>query len=153
MSSIVSNVAKGRVVELVSRVKLQDPLDSVLIVVPLEEDGIEPDEILRDRDTLAALLSGTTREQLVMGRRTITDAALTKTLKPDHAFSRFEAALPPVRWNQAAGNPIAKMAICYSPNIASNDAEVVPMVMLDVSIAPDGKNGIELVGGVFFRAY
>ena len=67
MSNIVFNIAKGRVVELYSRVKSNDPTDSALILVPLEASGLEADATLIDKDDLAAVLPAGKLAQLEVG--------------------------------------------------------------------------------------
>ena len=152
MANIVFNIAKGRIVELYSRVKSNDPANSALILVPIETSGLEADATLIDVDTLTALLAGTTNEQTTMGRKTLTDAELAAFPAPDDTNDRYEVSLPTVTWTGATGNAISKIAVCYdSDTTGGTDANIVPLTMFDFAITPDGSD-VQMTTGVFFRA-
>lgn len=152
MANNVFNIAKGRVVELYNRVKGNDPANSALILVPLETSGLEADNVLIDKDDLAALLAGTTNEQTTMGRKTLTDAQLAALPAPDDTNDRYEVSLPAVTWTAATGNAISKIAVCYDADTtAGTDANILPLCMFDAVATPDG-NDLVLNSGVFFRA-
>jgi hypothetical protein len=152
MANIVFNIAKGRIVELYSRVKSNDPANSALILVPIETSGLEADATLIDVDTLAALLAGTTNEQTTMGRKTLTDADLVALPAPDDTNDRYDVSLPAVTWAAAAGSAISKIAVCYdSDTTGGTDANIIPLCMFDRAETPSGSD-IVLSAGVFFRA-
>lgn len=152
MANIVFNIACGRVVEYYNRVEGNDPSTSALILVPIETSGLETDAVLRDKDDLAAVLSGTTNEQTTMGRKTLTDSDLAALPAPDDGNDRFDVSLPTVTWTAATGNAISKMLVCYDANTgAGTDADIIPLCMFDCVMTPDG-NDFQLTGGVFFRA-
>jgi hypothetical protein len=152
MSNIVLNIAKGRVVELYSRVKANDPANSALILVPIETTGLEADSVLIDKDDLAAVLSGATNEQTTMGRKTLTDADLAALPAPDDTNDRYDISLPTVTWTAAAGNAISKILVCYDSDTTSGtDANIVPLTLFDFAISPSGAD-VQMTGGVFFRA-
>ncbi|MGL4640518.1 MAG: hypothetical protein ACRCVX_12420 [Shewanella sp.] len=152
MANIVFNIAKGRVVELYSRVKGNDPANSAIILVPIETAGLETDAVLIDADTLAALVSGATNEQATMGRKTLTDAELAALPSPDDINDRYEVSLPTVTWTGATGNAISKIAVCYdSDTTAGTDANIIPLCMFDFAVTPSGTD-IQMTGGPFFRA-
>ncbi|SFL34321.1 hypothetical protein SAMN05216302_106413 [Nitrosomonas aestuarii] len=62
MADIVCNVALGRAAELYNRVDTNDPANSAIVIVAIAASGIETDAVLKDKETLADLLSGTTNE-------------------------------------------------------------------------------------------
>jgi len=152
MANIVFNIAKGRSVELYLRVKSSDPTNSAFILVPLETSGLESDAVLKDKDDLAAVLSGATNEQTTMGRKTLTDAELAALPAPDDGNDRYDISLPTVTWEDATGNAISKILVCYDPDTAGGtDSAIIPLTMFDLVATPDG-NDIQLTGAVFFRA-
>lgn len=152
MASIVFNIAKGRVAELYNRVKSNDPSTSALILVPIETSGLETDAVLKDKDDLAAVLSGATNEQTTMGRKTLTDSDLAAFPAPDDTNDRYDVSLPTVTWSGATGNAISKILVCYDANTGSGtDADIVPLTMFDFAVTPDGSD-IQMTTGVFYRA-
>ena len=152
MANITFNIAKGRVVELYNRVKSNDPTNSALILVPLETSGLESDAVLKDKDDLAAVLSGATNEQTTMGRKTLTDAELAALPAPDDGNDRYDVSLPTVTWSAATGNAISKILVCYdSDTTGGAESAIIPLTMFDLVATPDG-NDIQLTTGVFFRA-
>jgi hypothetical protein len=152
MAAIVFNIAKGRVAELVNRVKSNDPANSALIIVPIETSGLEADATLIDADTLAALLAGATNEQTTMGRKTLTDADLAAFPAPDDGNDRMDVSLPTVIWSAATGNPISKLVVCYdNDTTGGSDANLIPLTMFDFVQTPAGSD-IQMTGGVFYRA-
>jgi hypothetical protein len=152
MANIVFNIAAGRVVELYNRVENNDPANSAIILVPIETSGLEADSVLRDADTLAAVLSGTTNEQTTMGRKTLTDADLAALPAPDDTNDRYEVSLPTVTWTAASGNAISKILVCYdSDTTGGTDSNIIPLTMFDFAQTPSGAD-IQMTTGVFFRA-
>ena len=152
MANFVYNIAAGRVVELYNRVKSNDPVNSALVLVPLETVGLETDAVLKDKDDLAAVLSGATNEQITMGRKTLTDADLAALPAPDDTNDRYDVSLPQVTWTGATGNAISKILVCYDSDTTSGtDANILPLCQFDAAVTPDGTD-LVLTSGVFFRA-
>jgi hypothetical protein len=152
VANIVFNIAKGRIVELYSRVESNDPANSAFILVPIETSGLESDATLIDKDDLAAVLSGTTNEQTTMGRKTLTDADLAAFPAPNDASDYMSLSLPSVTWTAATGNAISKILVCYdSDTTAGTDSNIIPMTMFDFSATPSGLD-ITVTGGEFYRA-
>lgn len=152
MANIVFNISKGRVAELYDRVKLNDPANCALILVPIETSGLEADSVLIDVDTLTALVAGTTNEQTTMGRKVLTDAELATVPAPDDTNDRNERSLPTVTWSAASGNAISKIAVCYdSDTTGGTDSNIVPLTLFDFAQTPSGAD-IQMTGGTFFRA-
>lgn len=152
MANFVCNIAKGRLGEFYHRVKNSDPANAAFILVPLETSGLESDDTLKDKDTLADLLSGTTNEQTTMGRKTLTDAELAAIPSPDDTNNRFDFALPTVTWTAASGNAISKIAVCYdSDTTGGADSAIIPCTIFDFVQTPGG-NDISVTTGNFYRA-
>lgn len=151
MANIVFNIAKGRVIELYSRVDNNDPANSALILVPIETSGLETDAVLKDKADLAAVLAGTTNEQTTMGRKTLTDADLS-ALAVDNTGDLYAASLPTVTWTAATGNAISKILVCYDNDTTSGtDSSIIPLTMFDFAITPDGSD-VQMTGGTFYSA-
>lgn len=152
MANIVFNIAKGRVIELYNRVENNDPANSAIILVPIETAGLEADAVLIDVDNLAALIAGTTNEQVTMGRKVLTDVELAALPAPTDASDFYEVSLPTVTWTAATGNAISKIAVCYdSDTTAGTDANILVLTMFDFAQTPSGGD-IQMTGGAFFRA-
>lgn len=152
MANIVFNIAKGRIVEYYNRVKSNDPTNSALILVPIETTGLESDATLKDVDTLAAVIAGTTNEQTTMGRKTLTDSDLAALPSPDDSGDLYAVALPTVTWTAATGNAISKMLVCYdSDTTGGADTAIIPLTMFDFAITPDGSD-VQMTAGTFFSA-
>ncbi len=152
MANLVLNIAAGLVAGYYDRVKSNDPANSALVLVPIETSGLETDAVLRDKDDLAAFLSGSTNEQTTMGRKVLTDSDLASIPAPDDTNDRNERSLPTVTWVAAAGNPISKILVCYDPDTTGGtDSSIIPLTMFDFAQTPSGAD-IQMTGGVFFRA-
>lgn len=152
MATVVSNIAKGRVIELYDRVKNNDPANSAIILVPLETSGLVSDATLIDYDTLSDCLAGATNEQTTMGRKTLTDSDLASIPTPDDTNDRNERSLPTVTWTAATGNAISKIAVCYDSDTTSGtDANIVVLTYMDFVVTPSGAD-IQMTGGTFIRA-
>lgn len=133
MPNIVFNEALGRVAHYASLPAAND----ALIVVPIETTGIVTDAVMRDYDTLAALLAGASNEQTTMGRKTLANVTVTV----DDANDRVALDADDVVWAAATGNAVAALVICYDPDTTGGtDADIVPLSKHDWSITPDGSD-------------
>lgn len=158
MANFVFNIGKGRGIELYSRVKSNDPAPSALIVVLLAAIGLETDAVLKDKETLAAVLAGTTNEATNAGyaRKVLTDADIAALPSPDHALDQWTVTIPTQTWTAVAavGGGIGKLLVCYDANTgAGTDADIVPVTAHDFVTTPDGTDLIAtFIGGGYFRA-
>lgn len=153
----VFNIAKGRVGELYRRVDANDPTNSQLVLVVLAASGLEADNVLVDKDTLADVLSGTTNEVTNTGygtRKAYTDASIAFPA-PDDTNDRFDFDIGDPLWTGvAAGDVWAKLLVCYQPDsTVTNDALIIPLTAHSFDVTPDGTDisGVVAVFG-FFRA-
>lgn len=156
MADLVFNIAKGRVAELYNRVDLNDPANSALIIVILATSGIETDAVLRDKDDLAAVVSGTTNEVTNSGyaRKVLTDADVV-AFAPDDTNDRVDIDIPDQTWTAvAAGDGWNDFLVCYdSDTTGGTDANIVPLTLHDFVVTPDGSDIIAQINAAgFFRA-
>ncbi|RJL21112.1 hypothetical protein [Bailinhaonella thermotolerans] len=156
MADFCFNVSLGRVAELYHRVKIGDPSGCALVIVALAAAGIESDAVLKDKDTLADVVAGSTNEATNAGysRRALGSIDLV-ALAPDDVNDRLDLDIPDQTWTnvQSAGGAWAKLVICYRPAAASADSAIIPMTCHDFAVTPDGSNIVMQVDAAgFFRA-
>lgn len=156
MANEVFNIAKGRVVEYYHRVDSDDPSAAVLVVVVLATSGLEADSVLRDKDTLADVVSGTTNEvtNTNYARKVLTQADLA-TATPDDTNDRFDVDIPDQTWTAvAAGDGWSKLLVCYDPSSSGvTNSVIIPLTMHDFVVTPDGSDiTAQIAAAGFFRA-
>lgn len=147
MANWISNIAKGRFAYYATLPATND----ALIIVVLEAAGLEADATLKDYDTLAALLAGTTNEQTTMGRKTATGVTVTV----NDATDLVDVDMDDLTWTAASGNAVGALLVCYDPDTtAGTDADLIPLSKHDFTITPDGVNNVVATIGVngFARA-
>lgn len=156
MADFVFNVAKGRVVEYFNRVDGNDPANSALVVLVLATSGLESDATLKDKDTVADLVSGTTNEvtNTNYARKTLTDADITMP-SPDDTNDRFDLDIADQTWSAvAAGDGWSKIVIAYdSDTTGGTDSNIIPLTCHDFAVTPDGSDiTVQINAAGFFRA-
>ena len=156
MADQVFNIALGRVAELYNRVDLNDPANSALIIAVLATSGIETDAVLKDKDDLAAVVSGTTNEVTNSGyaRKVLTDADIV-AFAPDDTNDRVDLDIPDQIWTAvAAGDGWNDLLVCYdSDTTVGTDANIVPLTMHDFVVVPDGSDiTAQIAAAGFYRA-
>lgn len=156
MANLVFNVALGRVAELYNRVDTNDPVNSALVVIVLATAGIEADAALRDLDTVAALVAGTTNEVTNSGyaRKVLTDADIV-AFAPDDANDRVDLDIPDQTWTGvAAGDGWNDIVIAYdNDTTAGTDSNIVPLTLHDFVVTPDGSDiTAQIAAAGFYRA-
>ncbi|MFD9069180.1 hypothetical protein [Streptomyces lasiicapitis] len=145
MANIVLNAALGYLKRYGEQVGTGN---AALIIVPIETSGLEADSVLRDKDDLAAFLSGSTNEQTTMGRKTVTACTVTV----DDTNDRLALDIADQTWTAATGNAISKLLICFDPDTtAGTDANIVPLTLHDFAITPDSSDVTATISD-FFRA-
>lgn len=133
MADFVFNISKGR---FVARAELPGVNDG-LVVVLLEAAGLEADATLKDHDTLAALLAGTSNEQTVMGRKASTGVTITV----DDTLNLVDVDQNDVVWLAATGNTTGALLVCYDPDTTGGtDADIIPLTKHDFTVVPDGSD-------------
>jgi hypothetical protein len=156
MANFIYNIALGRVTELYNRVDLGDPSASRLVIAILATAGIETDAVLRDKDTFADVVSGTTNEVTNSGyaKKVLTTADLV-AFAPDDANDRVDLDIPDQTWTSvAAGDGWNDLIIHYDPSSAGvTAAAMVPLTHHDFVVVPDGSNiTAQIAAAGFFRA-
>jgi hypothetical protein len=156
MADFVFNIAKGRVAEFYNRVDTNDGANSALIIVVLATSGLESDATLKDVDTLAALVAGTTNEVTNTGyaRKVLTDTDLS-ALAPDDTNDRVDLDIADQTWSAvAAGDGWSKLIICYDPDTTGGtDSSIIPLTSHDFVVTPDGSDiTAQIAATGFYRA-
>ena len=156
MANLVFNIALGRVAELYNRVDLNDPANSALIIIILATAGIEADAVLKDVDTVTALVAGTTNEVTNTGyaRKTLTDADIV-AFAPDDTNERVDLDIPDQTWTGVvAGDGWNDFVVCYDNDTTTGtDANIVPLTLHDFVLTPDGSDiTAQIAATGFYRA-
>jgi hypothetical protein len=160
MGQLVFNIARGRAVEFHERVNNNDPTNAALIIVVLAEAGLESDDLLRDYDTLSALLAGASNEvtNTNYARKTLTDADIAAA-SVDDANDRVTLTYSTQTWTSvAAGDSWRKLLVCYdSDTTAGTDANIIPVTAHDMlisgaAIVPSGANILWNPGDGYYRS-
>lgn len=155
MADFVFNIAKGRIAELYNRVDLNDPANSVLVVVAIDAAG-DTDATMKDRAELGALLGGTANEVTNGGyaRKVLTDADVV-AFTADNVNDRVDIDIPDQTWTAvAAGTAWTDLVICYdSDSTGGADTAIVVCTLHDFAITPDGSDiTAQIAAAGFFRA-
>jgi hypothetical protein len=131
MATFTFNTALGKVAYYASLPSAND----ALVLIALEEGGLETDAVLRDKDDFAAVVSGATNEQTAVGRKTLTGVTVTV----DDANDRVNIAFSAVSWPAPTGNKVGAFVIGYVPDTtAPSDAAIIPLTKHDLTWTPEG---------------
>lgn len=145
MANWIANIAKGRFAYYSTLPAANDGL----VVVVLEAAGLEADATLKDYDTLAALLAGTSNEQTTMGRK----AATGVTVTVDDTLNLVDVDQNDILWAAATGNATGALLVCYDPDTTGGtDADIIPLSKHDFTVTPDGSDVTAAFGASFARA-
>lgn len=155
MANEVLNRAKGRVAEWAERVNANDPTNSVFVIDLLATSGLEADATLRDKDSFADLVSGTTNFATGTGwaRKTL-DQTGGLTITYDDTNDRVDVDCPDQTWTAVAdaADDVSKLVTGYdSDSTAGTDANILPATQHDFVIQPDGSDVTAQIA-VFYRA-
>ena len=156
MADQVFNIALGRVAELYNRVDTSDPANAVIVISVLATAGLESDAILKDKDDLGDVVSGTTAEVTNTGyaRKVLTDADIV-AFAPDDTNDRVDLDIPDQTWTGvAAGDGWSRFLTNYdSDSTGGTDANIVPMTSHDFVVTPSGSDvTAQINASGFYRA-
>ena len=160
MAGFVFNISRGKAAEYHARVDGNDPANSALILVVLRAAALESDALLRDYDTLSAILAGASDEatNTNYARKTLTDADISAGTVDD-TNDRVTLTYATQTWTSvAAGDSWAKLLVCYdSDTTAGTDANIVPVTAHDMLISgavivPSGANILWNPGDGYYRS-
>jgi hypothetical protein len=153
MANIVFNIAKGSVVDYFRRVDANDPANSAIIIVPVDA-GATTDATARDFDTLSACTGGGFTERTTGGwnRKTLTDTEIA-TPAVDDTGDTFSVTIPDQTWTAVSAGAVTDLIVCYdSDTTAGTDANIIPLLLLDFAITPDGSDVVADAGAAIFTA-
>ena len=141
MANFVFNTALGRTGHLAGLPAAND----ALIAIPLTAAGLETDAVLRDKDTFADVVSGTTNEQTDLGRQTLTGVTFTV----DDTANQATIDSADITWPDTTGAAIGAIVVCYDPDTTTGtDADLIPLAKYDATMTPDGTDFTATVNGL-----
>jgi hypothetical protein len=141
MANFVFNTALGRIGYLAGLPATND----ALIAIPLTAAGLETDAVLRDKDTLADVLAGSTNEQTTLGRQTLTSVTTTV----DDTTDQFTIDAADITWTATTGAAIGAIVVCYDPDTTTGtDTDLIPLLKYDAAMTPDGTDFTVTVNGL-----
>jgi hypothetical protein len=156
VAHIEFNISLGREVEFYNNVDSNTPANSALVMMILAASGLETDEVLRDKDSFAAIVSGTTNEvtNTNYARKVLTDANLSAYTVDDVSDS-VTLSIPVQTFTTIlTGDTWAKSVLGYDPDTTGGtDSDIIPIVAHDLIyqgsyLIPAGDNLIiDLSGG------
>ena len=155
MANFIHNIGLGRVAELYNRVDLNDPANAVLVIVVIDLNG-DTDAVMKDRDTLSALLAGTANEvtNTNYARKVLADTDLA-AMAPDDSNDRMDLDFADQTFSAiAAGDAWTDLLVCYdSDSTGGDDTNIVPLTNHDFVVTPDGSDiTAQLDAAGFYRA-
>lgn len=158
MANQTFNIGLGRQVELYQRVDLNDPGTATFIVLLLAATGVESDAVLKDMDTFAAVVAGTTNEATNTGyaRKVLTDTDLV-AFTPDDVNNKADLDIPDQTWVSVANDgtgAISDLIIAYdATTLGVTPTAIIPLTMHDFVVTPDGSNiTAQVAAAGFFSA-
>lgn len=155
MANQVFNIALGRVAEFYNRVDTNDPAAAELVIMILATAGIETDAVLKDKDTFADVVSGTTNEVTNTGyaKKVLGDVDIV-AFAPDDTNDRVDLDIPDQTWTAvAAGDGWNDLVTGYDPVGAQTMTDIIPMTLHDFVVTPDGSDiTAQIATAGFYRA-
>ena len=107
----------------------------------LATSGLESDAVLKDKDTFADIVSGTTNEvtNANYARKVLTDSDLA-AFATDDTNNRTDLDIADQSWTSvAAGDGWSRLVMGYdSDTTGGTDSGIIPMFMWDFVVVPDG---------------
>lgn len=154
MGNAAFNVAKGRAIELVNRVKVGDPSASRLYAIPVDRAAVS-DATLIDCDDFAAVITAGVTERNANGWSRITLAAADITaVAPDDTNDRQAGDTIDLSWagpTGGTGNQVTDVVFCYAAVASPTNAQLVPLSIHTFAITPDG-SAVSATVTDFYRA-
>lgn len=143
MANEVFNIAKGAVAE-----KIRDGANIQVLV--LATTGLEANTVLRDVDTVTALVAGTTNEvtNTNYARKSISNGSVTLTV--DDTNDRVDVDIADQTWAAILAGDGWSLAVTCE-DVGGADASRVPLTMHDFVLTPDGSDLTATIA-VFYRA-
>lgn len=152
MSQFTANVSLGREVEFFNRVLYSDPPYSAFTLVVLANSGLEADSVLKQYDTLAAILAASNNEVTNTGYARIElDYYDLSAYTVDDDLGLILLELPTqTHANIAVGDLWRKLVVCYDEDTTGGtDADLIPVAFQDVLDPNNGQavipNGNDII--------
>lgn len=139
MGQVVANISLG---EVKKYAKLDGGANDALIVYLMKSAGLEADAVIRDHDTVSAVLAATNDECdfTNYARKTVTSATITV----DDTANSVKIVIGNLTWTAAGGatnNTVGKLGVAYDPDTtAGTDTTLVPLTFHDFSLTTDGSD-------------
>jgi hypothetical protein len=153
VANYVENIGKGRVIELFNRVKANEPANSAILMIPLKVSDTEANR--QDDASVEAFLAATPDEQTEgWSRKVLTDSELSAVSQAaDNVNNRGQASIPEVKWTApSSGKNTTGCLLAYdSDTTGGTDANLIPLLHLDMAVTADG-NDVVVNAGEVFRA-
>jgi hypothetical protein len=145
VADFVFNIAKGRVVELHTRVKLGDPSTSRLFVTPVDVAAVT-DATIKDLDDMAAIVTAGVTRRTATGwtQKTVAAADLTAAA-PTDASDLFAVDMVDLTWTAVTAGAVTDLILTYSSVTSPTTAQEVPLAQYDFAITPDGSDVVAQV--------
>lgn len=151
MGNAAFNVAKGRAIELVNRVKVGDPSASRLYAIPVDRAAVS-DATLIDCDDFAAVISAGVTERNANGWSRITLAAADITaVAPDDTNDRQAGDTIDLSWAGPTAGAVSDIVFCYAAVASPTNSQLVPLSVHTFVITPDG-SAVSATVTDFYRA-
>jgi len=144
MANQVINVGLGKAAE-----KVADATTSIGILI-LATAGLESDAVLKDKTTVADLLSGTTNEPTNTGY--VRKTGITGTVTITQGSDLVDIDIPDQTWTAVgAGDGWSRLVIFLDEG--GTDATRIPLTSHDFVVTPDGSNIVaQIAAAGFYRA-
>ena len=151
MADFAFNIAKGRAIELVNRVKVGDPAAARLYAIPVDVAAVT-DATIKDLDDFAAIITAGVTERNANGWSRITIAAADITaISPDDTNDRQDADFIDLVWAGPTAGAVTDLIICYASVGSPTNSQLLPLSQHDFAVTPDGSQVTGTVA-VFYRA-
>lgn len=154
MGNLVFNRGLGRGTEWVERVNNNDPTNSVIVWMIITD--AESDATLRDKDSFADVVSGTTNEVTNTNyARKVLDNSAGLTVTYDDTNDRVDIDMADQTWTSvAAGDDWEDAVSGYdSDSTSTDDSAILPWTLHDFVTTPDGSDiTLQVPTGGFFRS-
>lgn len=147
MGNLVFNRALGRGTEWAERVNANDPTNAAIILDVLATSGIESDATLKDKDTFADVVSGTTNFVTQASIRKTLDQAAGIVVTYDDTNDRTDTDIPDQTWTAvAAGDGWNDIISGYDNDTSGgDDTNIRPWTLHDFVVTPDSSDIVAVI--------
>jgi|SRR3970040_369287 len=155
MANQLFNRGLGRGTEWAERVNANDPAASEIVLMVLATSGIESDAVLKDKDTFADVVSGTTNEVTNSGyTKKVLDETSSITITYDDTGDKVDVDFPDQTWTAVgAGDGWNDIVVGYDPVGSQTMADILPHTQHDFVVTPDGSDiTAQVATAGYFRA-